>query len=208
MSKKRILITAGSTWVKIDDVRILANRFTGKTGLYLAQKLKEKGHSVVLLANPHCLCKAKGIKIVPFRYLIEFKKQVIKILKENNFDAIIHTAAVSDYKLKNVHKGKISSRKSRLRLALVPTEKVVKRMRILAKKSLLIQFKLETKRRGLKTAALTSLNENKSDFVVANALVDLKSGYKGFLINRENKALFLDSKRALLKALEQIIANF
>jgi len=208
MSKKRILITAGSTWVKVDDVRILANRFTGKTGLYLAEKLKEKGHSVVLLANPHCLCKVKGVRIVSFRYFDEFKKQVVKILKENNFDAIIHTAAVSDYKLKNIYRGKISSRKNKLQLALVPTEKVVKRMRALAKKSLLIQFKLEAKRRGLKTAAFLSLNENKSNFVVANALEDLKSGYKGFLINRGNKALFLDSKRALLKALEQIIASF
>ncbi len=38
----KVLVTAGSTWTKIDDVRIITNRFTGKTGLGLAQGLKKK----------------------------------------------------------------------------------------------------------------------------------------------------------------------
>ena len=107
----KVLVTAGSTWIKIDDVRIITNRFTGKTGLGLAQGLKKKGHSVTLLANPHCLGKVGELKIVPYYYFEEFKREVFKILKKQSYDLIIHNAAVSDYKLVKPFKGKISDRR-------------------------------------------------------------------------------------------------
>ena len=71
MNKKkkiRVLVTAGATWVKVDEVRILTNRFTGKTGLSLAEGLKKKGYRVTLLANPHCLNGIKDIKLISYRY--------------------------------------------------------------------------------------------------------------------------------------------
>jgi len=200
----KVLVTAGSTWTKIDDVRIITNRFTGKTGLGLAQGLKKKGHSVTLLANPHCLGKVGELKIVPYYYFEEFKREVFKILKKQSYDLIIHNAAVSDYKLVKPFKGKISSGKKQS-LNLIPTEKIIKYMRILAPKSILIQFKLESKKRGIINKAYNSLKINKSDFVVANALEDLKDGYKGFLINNDKKVISLGSRKSLLTALNKII---
>ena len=200
----RVLVTAGSTWVKVDDVRILTNRFTGKTGLYLAQGLKRKGHSVTLLVNSHCIGKVKSCKVIPYRYFEEFKREVSKAIKKQRYDAIIHSAAVSDYKLKRSFKGKISSGKS-LSLKLVPTEKIIKRIRSLAPKSLLIQFKLEPRQRGIINKAYKSLRENRSDFVIANALEDLQTGYKGFLINRDKKVIPLASRNSLLTAIEKVI---
>lgn len=201
----KILITAGATWVKIDAVRILTNRFTGKTGLYLAKQLKEKGHSVMLLINPHCIGKVSEVKYIYYHYFDEFKSKISQALKKNSYDAIIHMAAVSDYKLKNSKPGKISSGKKSLNLKLVPIEKIVKLIRKLAKKSLLIQFKLEVDRKGLKEKAYKSLKTNKSDFVVANSLADMRLGYKAFLIDNKKKVTNIGSKKALADTLNRII---
>ncbi len=201
----RILITAGATWIKIDDVRILTNRFTGKTGMFIAQGLEKKGHSVTLLINPHCIRENKKVEIVNFRYFEDFRKTIIDLLKQDYFDAIIHTSAVSDYKVVKVRKGKIPSGKEGINLELIPTEKIIKRIRRLAKKSLLIQFKMEAKPKGLASAAYNSLIDNKSDFVVANALSDLNNGYKGFIMDKDKKTFPVYSRQELLNGLDKIV---
>ena len=202
----RVLITAGSTWAKVDDVRIFTSRFTGKTGLYLAKGLKRKGHSVTLLINPHCLGKIKGLKVISYRYFEEFKREVIRAIKKQRYDVIIHSAAVSDYKIKSPQKGKIPSGKPKV-LRLVPTEKIIKQIRAKAPNSLLIQFKLEPKQRGIIKEAYKSLKDNRSDFVVANALRDMQTGYFGFLINNKKEITPLRSKSMLLAALDKIVSS-
>jgi len=194
--------------VKVDEVRILTNRFRGATGLYLAEQLKDRGHTVELLINPHCIGKVRGIKAVYYRYYDEFKRKTVEILKRNHYDAIIHTAAVSDYKIENVFRAKIPSGKKSLTLRMVPTEKIVKKIRALAKDSLLIQFKLEIKNKGLIESGYRSLKENKADFVVANALVDLDKGYRSFIIDKNKDVVILKSKVALGNALDKIISSF
>ena len=201
----KILVIAGSTWVKIDQIRILTNRFTGKTGLCLAKSLKKEGHSVTLLINNHCIGKIKGLKVISFRYFDDLKKKLGKLLKDSRYDAIVHMAAVSDYKLKKAYEGKIASGKKNLSLQLVPAEKLVKRIRSAAKGSMLIQFKLEPKRKGIIDDAYQSLKENRSDFVVANALEDLGPGYKGFLIDKEKNIKPINSKASLAAVLDKIV---
>lgn len=204
----KILITAGATWVKIDDVRILTNVFTGRTGLYLARELNKKGCSVTLLANPHCLDnKIKGVKVIPFRYFEEFKAKITKELKSNKYDVIIHTAAVSDYKLKKSFKGKVASGIDELVLKLTPAPKIIRIIRRLSKKSLLIQFKLEAQARGLVEKAYKSLQSNKSDFVVANALEDLKSGYRAYIIDKNKNITAFNSKAEFAAAIFRLLKN-
>ncbi|UCD15411.1 MAG: hypothetical protein JSV34_06775, partial [Candidatus Omnitrophota bacterium] len=185
----KVLITAGPTWVKIDEVRVLTNIFTGRSGIFLGKEFKKKNCSVTLLINSSHSDKIKGIKVIPFKYFDDFKKKVISQLKDKEYDAIIHSAAVSDYKLKTVFKGKVASSKKELTLKLVPAEKVIKQMRALAKKAVFVQFKLEVRRKGLIDKAYRSLRENRSDFVVANALEDLKGGYKAFIIDKHKEVI-------------------
>lgn len=201
---KKILITAGATWIKLDQVRILTNRFTGRGGLYLAKGLKAKGHQVTLIANSHCFEKPKGIRFLDYRYFDQFDKQVRGALKAANYDLIIHMAAVSDYKLNKTLPGKTPSGRKSINLRLVPAKKIIKTIRSLAKKSLLVQFKLEATRKGLIDKAYQSLKENKSDFVVANALEDL-GNYRAWLIDRRKKVIELESKKALADTLAAII---
>ena len=202
----KILVTAGATWVKVDEVRILTNRFTGRTGLYLAKGLKRKGHSVTLLINPHCVGKIKGMKTHYYHYFDDFKREVASLLKKNSYDAIVHTAAISDYKLKKTYKDKIPSKKKSLNFQLIPTQKIIKTIRKSAKKALLIQFKLEAKKKGLLASAYESLKSNKSDLVVANALPDLAQGYKGFIMDKKGEISFVDSKTSLLAILNRAIS--
>jgi len=200
----RILVTAGATWIKVDKARILTNIFTGRTGLQIAKGLKKKGHSVTLLINPHCTGKVKGITSVYFSYFDEFKKEIKSILDSQIYDAIIHSAAVSDYKIKNIDKGKIPSGKKNLRLNLFPTEKIISLIRKRSKDSLVIQFKLEASRKKLIDNAYESLKKNKSDFVVANSLDDLD---KSFLIGKDKRMKALQSKKSLVSSLDRIIKS-
>lgn len=201
----KILITAGSTWARIDQVRILTNRFSGKTGLYLANKLSKKGHKVTLIINPYSVGKVTGINSFYFHYFAEFKKKITELLKSNSFDAVVHTAAVSDYLPKISRQGKIPSGKKDLNISLTPAPKIIKIIRNLAKNSLLIQFKLEVKKRGIINKAYRSLGENGSDYVVANALEDLKSGYKAILIDKQKNKSNINSKKDLVSQINKIV---
>tara|TARA_B100000315_G_C14511525_1_gene557195 strand:- start:478 stop:1092 length:615 start_codon:yes stop_codon:yes gene_type:complete len=203
----KILITAGATWIKIDQVRILTNRFSGRTGLYLGEKLKAKGHKVTLLINPHCSGDYRGLKAITFRYYDEFRDKIYSLLKKNKFDAIIHTAAISDYKLKKSFSGKITSSKKKLNLSLIPTEKIITKIRRLNPKALLIQFKLESKSSGLIDKAYQSLKDNGSDFVVANSISDLNKKYKSYLIDKDKNVIKINSKHGLSRALNKVISR-
>jgi len=206
---KKILITAGPTWIRIDDVRVITTIFSGNTGMFLAQNFKKHGFRVTLIINsPHLnMARLSGIKVIPFRYFEEFREKITKELKNNCYDTIIHSAAVSDYKLGSVFKGKIASGKKSLTLKLTPAEKIIKTIRKLNKKATLIQFKLEIKRKGLIEKASKNLEENKSDFVIANALEDLKFRYKSFVIDKDNNTTEINSKNALFEKLENIIKS-
>jgi len=187
-------------------VRVITTIFSGNTGIFLARNFKKHGFRVTLIINSPYLDKAQlnGVKVIPFKYFEDFKEKITKELKTGCYDTIIHSAAVSDYKLANVFKGKIASGKKSLILKLTPAEKIIKIMRKLQKNATLIQFKLEIKRKELAAKAFKSLKENKSDFVVANAFEDLKFRYKSFMIDKVNNITPINSKNALFEKLESI----
>ncbi|MFH1768287.1 MAG: phosphopantothenoylcysteine decarboxylase [Candidatus Omnitrophota bacterium] len=194
----KILITGGATWVKVDDVRILTSIFTGKTAFFLAEYFAAKGCEVTLLCNRHCLGSAiKKVTVVSFKYYHELKKALEDTLNRNRYDLIIHSAAVSDYKVKRPREGKIASRKKEIIIRLGPLAKLTGIIRRLAKGACLVQFKLEVSRENLMQKARSSLKTNRFDFVVANALGDLGSKYKAFIIGRTNDIKEVNSKIAL-----------
>ncbi|MDD4183748.1 MAG: phosphopantothenoylcysteine decarboxylase [Candidatus Omnitrophica bacterium] len=206
---KRILITAGPTWVKIDAVRVITTIFSGNTGIFLARNFRKHGFKVTLFINSQHLNKTElnGVRIIPFKYFEDFKEKITRELKTGCYDTIIHSAAVSDYRLVKVFKGKIASGKKSLILKLAPAEKIIKIMRKLQKNATLIQFKLEIKRKSLVKKAFQSLKENKSDFVIANAFDDLKLGYKSFMIDKNSNIITINSKNVLFEKLENIVKH-
>lgn len=185
----KIFITGGPTWIKIDEVRILTSIFTGRTAVFLAEKFREKGDLVTLAVNPGRISSElaaldKSINVRPFYYFGELKKILMEELGDNYYDAVVHNAAVSDYRLKHTFKGKFGSNKKQWELKLSPTVKLISLTRKIAKQSVLVQFKLETDRKYLLDRAVKSMDRNNSDIVVANALSELKKGYRAFILDR------------------------
>ncbi|MBN2484154.1 MAG: hypothetical protein JXD21_08150 [Candidatus Omnitrophica bacterium] len=197
--KKKVLITGGATWIKIDEVRIFTNIFTGKTALGVARDFRNKGWDVTLLINPHCIEKfPDGITRFPFQYFSGLKRLLETLLKKDYYDIIIHSAAVSDYQLKKPVKGKFPSKRTSWILKLVPTEKLISLIRKKSPKSFLVQFKLEYGRQELKKKALRSLRQNRCDLIVANAYIDLTRGYKALILDPTGTTTPIVSKTALV----------
>lgn len=192
---KKIIITAGGTSEKIDDVRYITNRSSGKMGVSLAEECYLRGADVLLL-------RAKN-SVRP-RYLIKEKlfntaEELMKLTKENirNTDIFFQVAAVSDYKINKSFKGKISSKKS-LELKLVPQIKIINQIKELSPKTFLVAFKAEynLQEKKLIKKALEKLKESKANCVVAN---DISRNDRGF--ESDNNEVYIVSKN---KSVEKI----
>ncbi|HSV42997.1 MAG TPA: phosphopantothenoylcysteine decarboxylase, partial [Candidatus Bathyarchaeia archaeon] len=141
-------------------------------------------------------------RVQKFTFFDEFAKLFTAELKKHP-DVIIHAAAVSDFRPRQKYPGKLSSDKP-LKLVLVPTEKLIGRVKRLAPKTVLVGFKLETTgcARHLRKAALDSIAENRCDLIVANSLT---KGYRGFIFNQEGALVAQATTREAMS--RQLIAQ-
>ncbi len=107
----RILITAGNTQVLIDKVRCITNIFTGRTGTRLALHARTRGHAVALLtSHPEVVAElhgtplpsAEGWAVQPYRTFADLQEQMEAALRHGSWDAVIHCAAVSDYRVAGI----------------------------------------------------------------------------------------------------------
>ncbi|MFC1640560.1 phosphopantothenoylcysteine decarboxylase [Patescibacteria group bacterium] len=189
----RVLITAGSTQVPVDDVRVLTNVFKGRTGMMLATEFVNMGAEVTLLTSGHYEGWDEAyIDIIPYRtfddLLINMRMLLDPRYKEHKrepYDVVIHSAAVSDYRINNVElhngpkkqvarkHGKISSKQEWIKLVLVPTVKIVDKIRKPWNfRGKLVKFKLEVGKpdKELIKIAHKSMLHSKADVMVANCL--------------------------------------
>ena len=143
-TNRNILITAGPTWVAIDNTRVISNIATGETGLILAEKLKRIGAKVTLLLGPGNFYKNKPkVKIISFKYFSELKQILTRELKKRKYAAIIHAAAVADYRPKKEIQHKVCSRLSNWKINLVPTNKLIDCFKTYDPKLIVVGFKYE-----------------------------------------------------------------
>ncbi len=201
----RILITAGNTQTPIDRVRCLTNIFTGRTGARIAVEAQRRGHEVALLtSHPETVTEVLGIAVTPYRTFDDLHGLMAKFVPTGKFDAIIHSAAVSDYKLGGVFEsqtsppnplseaergGKISGRHPELWMKFTPTPKLVDFVRGLWQFSgILVKFKLEVSVDDgeLLAIARTSRAHSDADFLVANTLEQYETD--AWLIDRADCA--------------------
>ena len=159
---KSALVTAGATMVPIDSVRAITNIFRGRTGTNVALCFAHRGWEVTLLtSNPSLLegSPAKNLRVETFHTYDElFSAMKKEICSECAYDAIIHSAAVSDYKVDGTFvyrpesgmqavgsEGKIASSFKELYLRLTPTQKIVDLIREpWGYRGYLVKFKLQT----------------------------------------------------------------
>ena len=181
----RILVTAGSTRTPIDRVRVLTNVFTGRTGAGIAAEARRRGHDVALLTSHPDTITGGGVEIVAYSTFDDLHREMAARIPAGGFDAVLHSAAVSDYalegvfaagkagELRDVAAGKVKSTHAELWLKLVPTPKLVDFVREpWGFRGVLVKFKLEVGLTGdqLLAAAAKSRAASDADLIVANTL--------------------------------------
>ncbi|MCM8795620.1 MAG: phosphopantothenoylcysteine decarboxylase [Candidatus Omnitrophica bacterium] len=199
---KKILITAGPTWVPIDKVRVISNIATGETGILLARQLQRRGGKVTLFLGPVNLCRIpKKIRLIRFKFFDELKNKIIQELRSHRYDVIIHNAAVSDF-APLPYRDKIASKKE-FSLRLRPLPKIITYIRRLAPQAKLIMFKLESgiSQNVLIKRAKQAKDKANADLIIANIL----NPYRALIVNRENKVILVRSKNELINRLTKLI---
>src|SRR5579872_503349 len=120
LKDKRILVTAGGTKEKIDDVRYITNRSSGKMGIAIAEECYQQGADITLYRSTSSIAPRYLIKSETFESADDLETLIRKNIK--NFDMLVQCAAISDFKLDSKD-GKISSDKP-LTLHLKPRIKI------------------------------------------------------------------------------------
>ena len=112
LAGKKILITAGPTREKIDPVRYISNRSSGKMGFSIAEAARDEGGLVSLISGPVSLKTPNEIKRINVESADEMFNEVNKVV--NNFDFFISTAAVADFKPEKIENQKIKKRRNQI----------------------------------------------------------------------------------------------
>lgn len=189
---KKILVTAGPTWVPIDKVRVITNIFGGSLGVIIAEKFVAAGAKVTLLmgrGRAVLPSESDNLKIIKFTFFDDLLRLVNNELKNNNYDAMIHSAAVADYTPVTSESGKIKSGKQELIIKLKPTIKIVDLVKEIAPKIFLVKFKLEVgvTKEKLIDIAKTSMIESDADLMIANEFSETGKNHRAYFIDKEQK---------------------
>lgn len=165
---KKIMITAGPTYEKIDPVRFIGNYSSGKMGFALAEECAAKGAEVTLIAGPVALTTVdENIKRIDVESCEEMYNAAITTFSE--CDAAILCAAVADFRPEHVADKKIKREKDHLVLRLAPTHDIAAELgRIKNNRQILVGFALETNDED--NNAKLKLKKKNLDFIVLNSL--------------------------------------
>ncbi len=141
LSGETVLITAGPTREKIDPVRYLTNRSSGRMGYALAESALRRSARVLLVSGPTSLTPPGAAEITPVESAEEMRDAVLKLLPHATI--VIKTAAVSDYRPKTAAGQKIK-RKGPMNLELEATPDILKEISLKKSSQIIVGFAAET----------------------------------------------------------------
>lgn len=223
---KNIIITAGGTTEKIDDVRVITNFSTGRLGMAVAKSFLEQENTE--LEKIYYVCdkntpvptddKIEVVRVFGVQGLLDALETLLTTKK---IDAVIHAMAVSDYAVKTVTtmeaikkegsdetacstEGKISSEIDDLVIVLKKTPKVIGEIKKIDPDTLLVGFKLLTnvEKDVLINTAYKLLQKNSCDLVLANDLTEItEDQHIGYLISKDGSYEKLLSKNQIADAI-------
>ena len=172
---KKVVVTAGPTYEKIDPVRFIGNYSSGKMGLAIAEELAGRGAEVVLVCGPVNL---KTCHPAIRRVDVESAAQMYEVTSKEfvNSDVAVLSAAVADFTPKEKADHKIKRGKDDLLLELLPTKDIAAELgRIKTASQLLVGFALETNDEEVN--ALSKMQRKNLDMIVLNSLNDKGAGF-------------------------------
>ncbi len=203
LAGKKVLITAGPTYEKIDPVRFIGNYSSGKMGFALARECAEQGADVTLIAGPVSLdTPHKSIKRVNVESAQQMCDAAVEFFPDT--DAAILCAAVADYRPATMADKKIKRTGEGLTIELQANPDIAATLgKMKRDEQHLVGFALETN--DGESNARGKLAKKNLDFIVLNSLADEGAGFavdtnKITIIERDNVVPFpLKSKREVAR---------
>ena len=164
LAGRKVIITAGPTRERIDPVRFITNRSSGKMGFAVAEAARDAGAEVILISGPVSVCSPRGVRRVD----VETADQMLAAVNENlaGTDIFIAAAAVSDYRPVQVSTEKIKKTSDSLMLALSRTTDILATVAAGAGRPFVVGFAAETQ--NVERNALAKLEGKNLDMIAAN----------------------------------------
>jgi len=141
LAGETLLITAGPTREKIDPVRYLSNRSSGRMGYALAEAALRRGARVLLITGPTTLIPPGAAEVTRIESAEEMREAVLRLLPQST--VVIKTAAVADYRPRMAESQKIK-RSGPMSLELEPTADILGEIARQKKSQIIIGFAAET----------------------------------------------------------------
>lgn len=172
---QKIVVTAGPTVERIDPVRFLSNRSTGKMGYSIASEAAKRGADVTLISGPTNLKVPTGLsKYVQIESADELYEAMVDNFDENR--VFIQSAAVADYKPNEYSDKKIKKSDNDLVINLGRNKDIAYEIGKNKKDQVLVAFAAETN--DLIEHAKGKITKKNLDFIVANDLTQKGAGFK------------------------------
>jgi len=190
---RNVLVTAGPTQAKIDPVRFITNRSTGKMGYSIAEEAKRRGANVTLISGPTNLEKPKGVTVIDIITNEEMRKAVLEHF--SNSDIVIKSAAVADYKIKEYSNEKIKKSDGDLNLTFTRDNDILKELGSLKTNQILVGFAAESN--DIIQNAKRKIDAKNLDYIIANDITSADTGFgsndnKVIIISKDGEEIYLD----------------
>lgn len=206
---KNVLVSAGPTHSKIDPVRFITNRSTGKMGYYIAEEAKRRGANVTLVSGPTNINPPNGINVINITTNEEMKNAILDNFEKS--DIVIKSAAVADYKAKNYSNEKIKKGEGDLVLTFVRDNDILKILGEKKSNQILVGFAAESN--NVLENAKRKLENKNLDYIVANDITSADTGFgsednKVIIISKDGEEIYLDKmskKEVASKIFETIL---
>ena len=202
LAGKKVMVTAGPTYEKIDAVRFIGNYSSGKMGYAIAEECASRGAEVVLVSGPTSLnVHNSNIKLVRVNSAREMYEACNSEFPQCN--AAVLSAAVADFTPQNVSDTKIKRKDNNLEITLKPTDDIAASLGKQKGDRVLVGFALE-KENELENA-IGKLERKNFDFIVLNSMNDKGAGFnydtnKITIINHSKEVKNYDLKSKVMVA--------
>jgi len=168
LAGRKVVVTAGPTRERIDPVRFITNRSSGKMGYAVAEALREAGADVVIVSGPVSVATPAGVRRVD----VETAEQMMDAVRAElpGTDIFIAAAAVSDYRPVQAAAEKIKKTSDSLMIALSRTTDILATVAAGTQRPFVVGFAAETQ--NVERNALAKLEGKFLDMIAANQVGD------------------------------------
>ncbi|WP_342560499.1 bifunctional phosphopantothenoylcysteine decarboxylase/phosphopantothenate--cysteine ligase CoaBC [Psychrobacillus sp. FSL W7-1457] len=170
---KKVVVTAGPTREKLDPVRFLTNFSSGKMGYAMAEAASKLGAETILISGPVAIDAPQNVKLVNVESTEDMFLAVL-----NHFETasiVVKTAAVADYKAKEIHPQKMKKKEGEVTIALEKTTDILSELGKRKTSQILVGFAAETN--DVVHYAKGKLKKKNADYIIANDVTEEGSGF-------------------------------